>query len=170
MLPLKSLLDQARGSMGTEGPKIAVSGYEGVVSFIEVAGRIQTAAKARFESRDLTLQERVAGIRIVERMKVIYCEMMGLEELPEPIQMATDDVLCKFRAIPEAEYLRLFGGETTGEGIFEDYRHSTGMIMEFRGDGTMNKVILAKTVAIIAAFERQNSMDCGLQARISLIS
>lgn len=169
---LKSLLDRAHAHLSPTGERrLSVPEFDGTASFDAVSMRIAQAAKERFESFNLTLQERAAGIKIVRRMRDLYHEMTG-EDLPERIQQATDFVLSDFRIMLETEFVQIFGdhqkvrdpadqaqqriADLLGNHFQEDREHSNGFGLIYSETGVI-RTVSALEESILAAATLHNS-------------
>ena len=144
LIGVNQILSNAQSNITFWGKRIVtVAGYEGSISLDELARKVLRAGGQRSDSDDLTTQERVAGIEIMNKLRNFYqvsdtkiaqknCFTRLLQKIreftffPYTPRFHTEDGLMEnyFRGYSESKFAQEFGGVKKGE--FGDYENSDG--------------------------------------------
>lgn len=144
LVGLNQILSNAQSNVTFWGKRVVtVAGYEGSISLDELARKVLGAGEQRSDSDDLTTQERVAGIEIMNKLRNFYkvsdtkiaqrnCFTRLLNAIreftlfPYTPRFHTEDGLMEnyFRGYSESKFTQEFGGVKKGK--FGDYEDSDG--------------------------------------------
>jgi|GEM_PF-2710987 len=145
LLATKILLANAHATLSCWGGRlVTVDGYEGSISVDELARKILCAASFRCTADDLTIQERVTGMEITNKLRHFYAvtdEAIAnanwftrlINKIREFIPSTTRfDIDVKgswleiyFQGYSKAKFIQEFGGEKDKQGF---YAASDGVI------------------------------------------
>ena len=140
---INNLLTSAQGSVSFWGKRvITFAGYEGCYSLDELARKVLRAGGQRSASDDLTTQERVAGIEIMNKLRNFYRvtdtkiskanlftrllnSIREFSLFPYTPRFHTEDGLMEnyFRGYSKTRFIQEFGGVKKNEF---DYENSDG--------------------------------------------